>query len=387
MAKPTILITGARSMVALHMARSFAENGYDVHLADCSSALMARLSTAPRQVHTYAAPRQDTRQFYADIKKILMQISPVAVIPTCEEVFYLASPDLAAVLKDKLFAAPLAALKTLHAKDYFIQACANIGAPTPETHTLANAQALDALGIDPREWVFKQRYSRFGATTFVSPEKSTLAGIKYDDDNPWLAQRRVHGTEISFYAIAKAGKLVAFAPYTSGWRLQGNASYAFFAADKAVSARLQAFAAQMAEHLVINGQFSCDMMVDAAGGVWPLECNPRATSGLHLLSAGAHVAACMDADTAHCHTAYPQPRYQLATLATYGLCKALAEGRLREWFYLLLHGCDVMGARGDRLPLVGALIDAFIFKCTAIKNKTTLSQSTTADIEWNGEPL
>ena len=157
--------------------------------------------------------------------------------------------------------------------------------------------------------------------------------------------------------------------------------------DAQLSDRLKEFAQRLAAGFTMNGQFSCDLMVDEKGAIWPLECNPRTTSGLHLLPDDAQVAACLSDASGDCHAAGTQASYQSATFASYGLVKAITEKRLNEWMKIFKHGRDVMSVQNDRLPILGALIDALIFKCSTIGKKLSLSQATTADIEWNGEPL
>lgn len=52
----TILITGARSAVALDLARDFAAGGFQVHMADCSSSFLSRWSKIPTRVHRAPTP-------------------------------------------------------------------------------------------------------------------------------------------------------------------------------------------------------------------------------------------------------------------------------------------------------------------------------------------
>ena len=43
-----------------------------------------------------------------------------------------------------------------------------------------------------------------------------------------------------------------------------------------------------------------------------------------------------------------------------------------------------MGAPGDRLPVLGGLLDAAVFGLRALRSGRPLTQAITADIEWNG---
>src|SRR5690606_2050101 len=62
-----VLITGARAAVAVDLARDFRRAGWEVHLADSTTARIARWSRAPHAVHRYGPPRAEPERFAADI--------------------------------------------------------------------------------------------------------------------------------------------------------------------------------------------------------------------------------------------------------------------------------------------------------------------------------
>ena len=112
-----VLITGARSVAALDIARSLRAAGYEPHLADCSPAWLARLSRTAGSVHRHASPVERPADFARDIRSLIDRLEPVRIIPTCEEVFHLAALAEIDGFSDRLFAPPPDRLATLHAKD------------------------------------------------------------------------------------------------------------------------------------------------------------------------------------------------------------------------------------------------------------------------------
>lgn len=364
-----VLITGARAAVAVDLARDFRRAGYEVHLADSTTARIARWSRAPAAVHLYAAPRTEPARFAADIAAL----DAALIVPTCEEVFHLAR----LLLGGRLFAPPLPLLRRLHAKHEFAALAAELGLPVPETRLLTADFAEDG-----RDWVFKPAYSRFGARTLIGP--ASLDGL--DPDCLWVAQRRVVGREVSFYAVAHDGRLAAFAAYASSWRLGGGASYAFAPLEAPLAGRITDIAAALAAGTGLTGQFACDLIVDEAGDPWLIECNPRATSGLHLLTGtGTGALARAIVCGGGVLTATGGPRHMLPAMLTYGLRQALAERRFGEWRQALSAGTDVIGAPGDRRPALGAVLDTLGFMAAARRAGISVTEATTADIEWNGE--
>ena len=65
------------------------------------------------------------------------------------------------------------------------------------------------------------------------------------------------------------------------WRTTGGASYYFDPVEPELAIELERIATTLAQG--VTGQFACDLRRDPDGRLWLIECNPRATSGLHLL--------------------------------------------------------------------------------------------------------
>ena len=59
--------------------------------------------------------------------------------------------------------------------------------------------------------------------------------------------------------------------------------------------------------------------------------------------------------------------------------------RRDEWRQARRSGSDVIGAKGDAAPVLGALVDTMAFGARALATRRSLVEVTTADIEWNGE--
>ena len=379
-----VLITGARAPVALDLARSFAAAGFEAHLADSVPSAMAQLSHAPAGLHRYASPRRDQAGFRRDLARLVAAMDPVLIVPTCEEVFHLAAAAPALGLADRLFAPAFGTLRRLHGKGAFADLCAELGLTSPETRRLESVAAPNALAAERASLVFKPEYSRAGVRTLVRPSLEALAAVRPSPAEPWCAQRFVAGQEACFYAVAREGRLVAFAAYGPRWQLRGGASYAFEPLETAMGERLRAMAAVLAERVVIRGQFACDAVIDGDGRPWLIECNPRATSGVHLFQPAALAQAMLDGAEA---APIDRLRYLAPAMWIFGLPEAIVRGRLRQWRADLARGEDVIGAPADRAPVAGALVDSAAFQLAALAHGRPLAAEMTADIEWNGEPL
>lgn len=384
-----VLITGARAPAALDLARSFANAGWTAHLADSSVCLMARASRTPVDVHAYAPPAIEPDRFRHDLAGLIDAIGPSHIVPVCEEVFHLAA--LARVwpeLRRRLFAPDFETLALLHSKHRFIEAAQALGLRAPTTWRIDTAAELEEQLELARDRVFKREFSRFGDSVLVGPgPDEARRRVAIDTQRPWLAQQRLTGREVSFYAVCRDGRLTAFSAYGSAWRDRGGASYVFEAVEPALGAALVASAETLAGDLVRDGQFACDAIVDDTGLPWLIECNPRATSGVHMFGRSGRLASAFIADGPMLTPADTRSRYLGPALWFIGLPNAVAEKRIAEWRAVRRDGTEVIGAPGDGRPWLGAISDSVSFGARALASGRTLTQVMTDGIAWDGGPL
>ncbi|GAA0619764.1 ATP-grasp domain-containing protein [Brevundimonas kwangchunensis] len=362
-----VLITGARAAAALDLARSLRAAGFEPHLADCSPARLARWSRTAGPVHRYAAPVQTPARFAQDVRALVARLDPVRIIPTCEEVFHLSA--LAAIdgFANRLFAPEVESLAELHAKDRFAALCRTLGVDAPQTRMAADAADLPREGLEAL--VLKPVWSRFGARTLVGPTPEQLQALRPSPTEPWVVQQRILGEDVSLYAVCNDGRIDALSVYGSPLRSRGGAALAFRPLGPVQTERLR----RMIEPLAAwagDGQLSFDAVIDAGDRPWLIECNPRATSGVHLFDRSADFGRALMA-RGHADMA-DRPRCLGPAVWSRG-ARGLGE--------------DVLSAPADPLPSLGALVDAAAFACDALRTGRTLTEAMTADIEWNGQPL
>jgi hypothetical protein len=374
----TILITGARAPVAVDLARSFAAAGYAVHVADSVTGCAARLSHAVVATHRVPPPRTDFQGFAAALRMLVATINPVAIIPTCEEVFYVA----AAGLGDRALVPPLPALRRLHSKIAFADHARALGIATPETWRVTSRADLDAIPFAVEQLVLKPEFSRFATQTLIRPTDAQVDAIAFTPATPWAAQRFVAGEELCLWSFARGGRIVASVAYRPVWRHGHAAAYAFQRVDCPAAI---AIAGAIAAADQLTGHLSFDLIVTPEGTPVAIECNPRAVSGLHLFDAQPALAHAMLGDGAA--QAGAGLRYLGPAMALLGVPAAIAAGRTGDLVRHIGRGRDVIGRPGDRRPLLGALLDAAHFATRALLSGQAAAGATTADIEWNGEPI
>lgn len=306
------------------------------------------------------------------------------IVPTCEEVFWLAAAAARDGWSDRLFAPEPGILARLHSKVLFPELARAAGVAAPDTTTLATAADLARLPGLADALVLKPEYSRFGTRTLIGPSSRRLSQLVPDPMRRWVAQERIHGQELCVWSAVRDGKLVAYTAYRPLLRHGRSAAYAFEAVDRP---ELRDMASRIAHAVGSDGQLSYDVIVTNEGRVAPLECNPRAVSGVHLFDAAPELALAILEGRELPSPRAGTVRYLSPAMAVMGLPSALSGGSLRHWREVVRTGADAVGRPGDRGPVAGVLLDAARFALVGLTRLRSPTGETTDDIEWNGDPI
>lgn len=359
-------MTGARAPVALELARLFHAAGHRVLAAESLPRHLCERSRAVARSFRVPAPNPDRAAFRAALRRIVESEGVDLVLPTCEEVFHLAGLDA------PVFCPPPEPLLRLHSKLAFIRTLEARGVPAPETWDLATRPDLPR-GVP---LVFKPVWSRFAVDV-----RFGFAADAPPPDRHWIAQRLVQGRPLCAYAVTRNGRLTAFAAYDAAFTAGRGAAVSFRTLDHP---RLHAWVRDFAAAEGVTGQLSFDFLESADGVLWPLECNPRATSGVHLFTAGDRLDR---AFLEHPDCLRPQAGAS-AVVGVAMLFDALPRvrtlARLREWLARMRGARDAVLRWDDPLPFLSGLGLLAHLAGIALRRRTSLLAASTLDIEWNG---
>ncbi|MEQ1492749.1 MAG: hypothetical protein ABL932_19565 [Terricaulis sp.] len=379
-----ILITGARAPIALDLARSFNAAGHEAHLADSIRPWSARLARQARgRLHQLHPPRFNFEQFGADLKRLVDELAPRWIIPTCEEVFYVAEAGVRHGFADRVFAPSPAMLRTLHSKyDFATFARAN-GVNAPETARVTSREQLAAWRARHDEIVLKPEFSRFASHTRVRPTLSQFDAVAPTDEAPWVVQSFAAGEEICIWSASVSGDVVALAAYKPLWRLGQSASFYFETDNDPV---LLETTRAITKATGASGQLSFDVIRGVDGSITPIECNPRGISGIHLFDSDPRLARALLGE-APLQTPAAEARHLKPAMWLFGAPYAMAHGKLAAFNKDLARSRDVLSVKGEPWLGLGALLDAGRFTLVGLSRGRSASGQSTDDIEWNGEPI
>ncbi|WP_024612097.1 ATP-grasp domain-containing protein [Pseudoalteromonas sp. TB64] len=375
------LITGARAPAALELARNLFRDGHIIYMADSLAFPLAKHSKCVKKTFRITAPKASLLRFKNDIKSILKQYNIDVVIPTCEEVFYISAvkPDLEP--HSTIFCPDFNLIKKLHSKHAIYCAAKNTGFSNPNTKILSGA-ALLAKKIY-KEQVIKKEFCRFGTGVLIEPNFcDVLTLVDKQLEQQFIIQNKVKGIEYSSYAIANNGVVLFDSIYTSKHKVKMGAGIYFTPViNKKISVAIKAFCKKNN----ITGQISFDV-IENAQNIYLLECNPRATSGLHLLSTSSLSSAFLgQRHTPTCENEFKTPKMITLAMLLIGLPIALKNAQFKQWKSDYQAATDVISVKNDRSFILFSLLSLFEIITISIKTLTSLRAASTFDIEWDGE--
>lgn len=370
-----ILITGARSYVAYYWGLSLKAK-HEVIYCDSLAHPFCRYVPFDSQYIRVAPPAQDTQGFKRDIQAIVLEHGVDLVMPTCEEVFYLSS--FAGELGCRLFCPDHSLLTDLHHKHHvfgLLPECP--GVFFPQTQLVFDRS--DVMRLDTT--ILKPVFSRFGAKVIMNPKGDDLSAV--DGSQPWVQQEKITGRSLCSYAVAVNGKMVAYSCYHAKYSISNSAALGI---DSVNYPKIEAFNKTFIERHNYTGQVAFDFIEDEVrGGLYVIECNPRGTSGIHLLVLD-------DLEEAVFGTGAEVRTHQKLMvfrqiLGLYNRLGALSGGRRVNLSDELRGSVDILNPAGE--PAVSSRRWLLLFEMgwRMIRHGCSLAESTTYDIEWNGQPL
>jgi predicted ATP-grasp superfamily ATP-dependent carboligase len=280
-----LLITSSRMPFALDAIRKLGSRGHEVFACDSYEAAPGSHSRFLQGHFTTSSATDDPETFAADVERIAAENEIELVLPMFEEVFYLAAQHERISKVTRLYAPPFRTLAQVHDKGTFQELCERLEIRTPQT-VLAHGQAelKEAVERFPR-YFGRAAFSRGGVGLLTNT--GPLAGhLKLDDihpteANPWLVQEYVDGPMHCTYSALHDSTVASQMSYRAPRQWEHSTGIQFLSVDPADTLPI---VERLGKELSWDGQMSLDF-VDADDGLMMIECNPRPTDGVLLMTA------------------------------------------------------------------------------------------------------
>ncbi len=382
----TVLLTGGRDPATLELARLFWAAGHRVVVAESMRWPLCRASRAVAKTVRVPPPRQQPAAFIEALITLARQEQVDVIVPTCEETFYVALGQAAMPARSQVFVAPLDTLRVYHSKWAFIQRARQYGLPVPQTRLLRERE--DVLNVLERgeDIVLKPEYSRFGIETIIRPRtQQEVEHLQLDASRRWVAQAFVEGTSVCTYSVVHEGRITAHSAYHTTVTAGKGAGVVMEPLTHPASyAWVKHFVAQEG----CTGQMAFDFIEQEDGTVKALECNPRATSGVHLFHDQPLLAeAFLDPGRDLLVPASSQATMLTVPAILYGVRRVRSVQAFKQGVQLLLTSRDAVFRWKDWKPSLMQLLAIIELFVCHVKYNISMLEATTWDIEWNGEAL
>ncbi len=345
----TILLTGTRAPATLDLARRLSREGNRVIGADSMRFPLGGFSNAFSSHYRLPSPRFACKAYVEELIRIISHENVDLLWPTCEEIFHIAANHEEISTHVRILCDPLAQLEPLHHKLKFAHLA---GRDAPGSWSPEEAPS-------DRELVWKPCYSRFATRTrFASPSRSTAG---------WMAQEFVQGEEFSSWALCLDGEVRTLTFYDCPARAGRGAGCAFEPLwDESAATFVERFAASRR----FSGSLSFDFIRGKDGRFKVIECNPRLTSGLHVLDPSVSLSDLLDRRGELSPPMIPAQLW-LPTLFSNPL--------------FIGSSPDVISHPEDVGPSRGQLVSFLELGWNAARHFKSLKAASTRDIEYNGE--
>ena len=369
----TVLLTLGRLPVALDLARGFKRAGWRVVVAESQAMSLCRMSSAV-DVYAPAPSPKYARQAYLEcLQNLIHEHQPSLVVPVSEETVSVA--HLAADGSTPVFCSTPEKTLELHDKLAFNRLAAGIGMPVPESWPADEAGAL-AESSEPK--VVKPRFAASGRGFRVV---QNAADIPHDPT--LMVQAFCDGEEVSGFAVAREGQVIASVVYRS---LVNAGSVAVCFERLSNQTGIENWMQRFVQAVRHTGFIAFDFIVDDDGVPQAIECNPRATSGLHFLR-GEELPAVIAGSS----STAPRLRAETKLVESYSCFTAMLGAlgdcrRRRSAWSALRSSTDISWNARDPRPFLLMTVNSWPIIWSSLRHRISFAEAAVADIEWCDGP-
>ena len=372
----TVLLTLGRLPKALELSRSFKRARWRVIIAEPFAWHVSRLSNSVDVSLAVTAPNENREQYLNDILAAVTKHSVDLVLPVSEETMHVAALHGRLPPGVTMFAPSQETLLSLHDKHAFIGRSEDYGLPVPSTYAALSddARALSLRGPH----VIKPVFSCSGKGVKIMKTAAALA--PEDASANTIVQQFIPGQVYSSFSIVYKGRALVTSIYT-GTVMSGTVSVAFERVKDApaVNAWIDTFVAK-ANH---SGFISFDFVQAGDGTIYGIECNPRATSGVHYIHPDDLARAIANPESTEPIRFKSETLLQQFYPCLTETQKSVFTPELRNNNLKYLFGSrDVIWQANDPLPFALMPMTSYKILALSIFKGLSFGEASTRDIEW-----
>ncbi|MEM1400641.1 MAG: ATP-grasp domain-containing protein [Pseudomonadota bacterium] len=372
----TVLLTLGRLPKALEIARCLHRAGCRVIVAEPLGWHLCKGSRAVSKCYRVTSPNDDRDRYRQDLIRIIEEERVGLVIPVSEEIIHVAEALADGATTAHGVGASFPEILRYHDKAQFIALAKELGLRVPETAKAKSPEAAEIIQTD--DFVIKPALGCAGSNLRFGVRGQEPAMTA--DEEGLILQRRVRGQEISTLSLCHSGSVLGTSVY-KGLVLCGTVAVSFERQDDLTS--VEEWVRLFVERTRYSGFIAFDFILDDKGDAWPIECNPRVTSGVHFFDHDS-LAKGLTEPSRDVHVRKNKKRRLQDGHTTLALAYANI-ARPRAFFRrvrLTLSIADVKWSWQDPIPFLFMTTLSLPILWRMVSKRLRLAEATTIDIEW-----
>jgi len=374
----TVLLTLGRLPKGLDIAESLSKAGCRVIIAEPFGWHLSRVSRYVDACFKTPAPVDDQNAYVDALLEIIHREGVAIVIPVSEEVLH--ASLIASQLESEVcfFSVNHESLLELHDKYRFNRLAASFDLPVPETHLLGSKEAKQLSAES--DFILKPANTCSGkgfSTHWMGDPLPAKNG------NDILVQEKMKGALKSTFSICHKGRVIGTVVYRAAL-LSDSVAVAFERLDGEL--QIESWINTFVEKTKHSGFIAFDMMEDENGLPRAIECNPRATSGIHFIDrsdiAGAILNPPGQTSLGFRNEVF---MYQFWSSLTETQAAVFKPGSAREKAGVMWKAREVNFSWHDPLPLWLMPFTSWSIMKRAFLKGESFGEAAMHDLEWSGE--
>jgi predicted ATP-grasp superfamily ATP-dependent carboligase len=282
----TVLVSGGKMTKSLQLARSFHAAGHRVILVESRKYRLTGHRFSRSVDRFYTVPRPDADDYGAALLRIVRDEHVDVYVPVCSPLASLYDARSKKMLSEYCEVLHLEPemVEKLDDKYEFSVLAKSLGLGVPDTHRITAAGQVADFDFAQRDkrYILKSiaydSVRRMDLTLLPRSTPAETAAFAADlpirDDNPWILQEFVSGTEYCTHSTVRDGHIQVYCCCRSSASLLN-----YEAVDKP---HIEAWVTRFVGALKLTGQVAFDFIEDADGKVYAIECNPRTHSAITM---------------------------------------------------------------------------------------------------------
>lgn len=372
--KKNILLTGGRGPAVLDLARMLHQAGHTLTMAESSHIYFCRFSNAIDHHEKIPHPSEDEEGYIKGLLNLVDRYQIDYLIPGYDEGFIISKHKFRFPNHVKLFVENSETIDLLNNKYTFTQLLKNQGLNAPYTVMARDCDELKQI-LGSGEFNFpcivKSIYSAGGLMARTVRENTDLnkLAIKY----PCIVQQMIPGRVWSTYSVAHRGKMTFFVSYFPIYVFRENGAAICFMTE--YSQGVFDVVKTLVEATTYTGQIGFDIIEHPDGSFWPIECNPRITSGAHLSRKIEDFSSCLLNPLTTLQLVPDHEKIQLSRLSMLRILLRPLPTNFKTWCKHFIEAKDVLFDVSDIMPALSMPLVGLLFVHQYIKYKKSAEEN------------